>query len=135
MNKIKLSSIKNMSNYCVSKSGNVAKVTHILMRLHRKFRGKFPTFYYEGTEIEVDVTKDDIEKIVYCDHCGYQDLSENYIADQSCPYCGQVHSYGWEGYRLKGTKDYIYSDADWRRFNIDFKEQFKDNLGSYIITI
>lgn len=135
MNKIKLSTIKNMSNYCVSKSGNVAKVTHILMRLHRKFRGKFPTFYYEGKEIEVDVTKDDIEKIVYCDHCGYQDLPQNYIADQQCPYCGQIHSYGWEGYRLKGTKDYIYSDADWRRFNRDFKEQFKDNLGNYIMEV
>lgn len=135
MNKIKLSTIENKSNYCVSKSGEVASVQHILMRIYRKFRGRFPTFYYDGQEIEVDVKRDEIDHIVSCNHCGYQDLADNYIEDQKCPCCGQIHSYGWEGYRLKGTKDYIYSDADWHRFDRDFKEQFKDNLGNYIMEV
>lgn len=81
MNKIKLSTIKNMSNYCISKSGKVASVKHILMRLHHKFRGRFPTFYYEGQEIDIDITRDEIEKVVHCDHCGYQDLADNYTED------------------------------------------------------
>lgn len=100
---IKLTEIENLQDYFLTKSGELCTGSHILMRIKNKIRGKFPTFYYQGKQVIINVLKEDIEKVVYCDYCGHQELDKGEHNDgKCCPMCNSIHAYGWEGYRIKG---------------------------------
>lgn len=117
MNTIKITEIKNHQNYMYSKSGECASVSRVFYELTMKLRGRKPTWYYQGKKIIADITKDDIEEIVYCDSCGYQTTD----LEAKCPRCGEIRC---SGLRIKGTQHNVYADEDWNRFKDDFKKQF-----------
>lgn len=111
MEYIKLTEIENLQNYFLTKGGELCTGNHILMRIKNKIRGKFPIFYYQGKQVIINVGKEDIEEVIYCEQCGYQELdSESYKDNECCPRCNSTHAYGWEGYRIKGRKHHIYDD-------------------------
>lgn len=104
MDTINLSEIKNMQNMCVSKSELAMRTSRLLMLIKDRKRGKFPTCFYKGKQIKIDVKKEDIEEIIYCENCGYQEVDSNiYNEGDICPSCGRIHSWGYQSYRLKGT--------------------------------
>ena len=91
--KIKLSEIKNKQNMAITKSGDPCIVELLLRRLKTQKRGKKPTLYYKGMEVIPDVNKDDIERIIYCQHCGYQEVTDGWTDGRPCPHCGiLIHS-------------------------------------------
>ena len=129
MEYIKLSEIENLQNYFLTKSGELCIGSYILMRIKRKIRGKFPTFYYQGKQVIIDVTKEDVEEIIYCEYCGYQELDKvaNYETNVPCPRCGKIHAYGWEGYRIKGKIHHIYDDKTLNKMKRNGYEYRFDN--------
>lgn len=106
--KIKLNEIKNKQNMAITKSGDPCIVELLLRRLKTQKRGKKSILYYKGMEIIPDVNKDDIERIIYCQRCGYQEVTEGWADGKLCLHCGDSHSFGYEGFRIKGTLHYIY---------------------------
>lgn len=134
MEYIKLSEIKNTQNYFLTKSGEICTGNRILMKIKKKTKGKFPTFYYQGKQVTIDITKEDIEEIIYCEHCGYQEVDRNdYKNNDCCPRCSSVHAYGWEGYRIKGKVHYIYDDKTLKSmydngWKYDFSNELKEEV-------
>lgn len=126
MNTINITDIKNHQDYAVTKSGELCTVELLLRRIKTQKRGSKPIIFYKGKEVVVDIIKDDIERILYCEHCGFQKaVNEGYWEEENpCPICGNVQPYGWEGFRIKGTQHQIFSDKDWDRFGDKFKSQF-----------
>lgn len=123
--KIKISEIKNKQNMSITKSGETCSTELILRRVKTQKRGKKPTLYYKGKEVILDITKEDIERIIYCQHCGYQVNEDEWIRDSSCPHCNSNAHYGYEGFRIKNTLHYIYADFIWEKFPEEIKDRYR----------
>ena len=127
---INLSEIRNMQNKCFTKSGDCCTVERILFTIYKKQKGRKPTYYWQGNKINIDVKKEEIEKIAYCDSCGFQTTKD----EDSCNMCG--NSYGWfEGYRLKGAEHQIYDDSLWSTLSDEFKSKYVLKRFSYLRNI
>lgn len=122
MKTIKLSEITNLQNY-IHNSKDTAVAERILFEMVTKLKGRKPTWYYNGRKVIIDIKKEDVEEIVYCDSCGYQEVSsianEN---DEHCPKCG---GYGYlVGHRIKSTQHQVYSDEQWNKLPDNFKKKY-----------
>lgn len=128
MDYINATDIKNFQDYAVTKSGELCTVELLLRRIKTQKKGKKPTLYYKGMEVIPNITKSDIERILYCEHCGFQKVvnEDEWEEEIPCPTCGSIYAYGWEGYRLKGTQYQIYSNKEWDSFSNNFKSQFTE---------
>ena len=122
---IKLSEIKNHQNMAVTKSGDMCIIELLLRRLKTQKRGKKPTLYYKGMEVIPDVNKDDIERIIYCQRCGHQEVTDEWTDGMPCPHCGDSHLFGYEGFRIKGTLHKIYGDNIWESFKDEIKDRYR----------
>jgi Zn finger protein HypA/HybF involved in hydrogenase expression len=122
METVNLSEIKNFQNY-IHSSKDTAVVERILFEMVTKLKGRKPTWYYKGKKIIIDITKENIEEIAYCDSCGYQESSSiDNEDDEYCPKCG---GYGYfVGHRVKGRQHEIYSDEQWSKLPNDFKKKY-----------
>ncbi|MGL5329456.1 MAG: hypothetical protein ACRDD7_09310, partial [Peptostreptococcaceae bacterium] len=95
-------------NKCISKSGDRCVLERILYKLKDGGSGRFPTYYYKGMRIIVDIKKEDVDRVTYCDRCMI------YVKDddsEGCPKCGNIHSY-CIGYKIKFKKMYLHGDGD-----------------------
>lgn len=119
MNTVKLSEIDNLQNTIFTKSGEICSGERILFLLKENPRGRKPTFYTEDNrKVVIDISKDNIEEIMYCDSCGFQSTD----LDANCPNHGRYIV--MFGYRIKGKQHNIYSDKQWASLNHDFKKNF-----------
>ena len=101
-NTIKLSEIPNFQNDIWS-STEQAVAERILFKLYNKKR--MCKYRYGDKLIKIDITKEDIEKINYCQICG---SIKDVTLEENCPKCGR--DLVMIGYKLK-ERDYdMYSD-------------------------
>lgn len=107
---VKLSSIKNTNNYMSDKNGNCYLVQWILSNLYLGKKTK-KKFFYNGEELEVDITKDDIEIVKYTD------LGE-----------------WFEGYNIKGNEYKVYDDSYLSKLPKDFIERL-DNANKHLVNL
>lgn len=114
---MRLSEVYNVQNEVVTKSGVLTCFERILMDIYQGRKGKKPTYYYKGKEVIIDVNKDDIERIAYCDRCMTYVSHEN--AKNECNKCGNEISW-MQGWKLKNGKYYLYSDDVWYNFNKNY---------------
>lgn len=129
MDYINATEIENFQNYAVTKSGELCVAELLLRRIKTQKKGIKPTIFYKGKEVILNITKSDIERMLYCKHCGFQRIVEDEVWEDEgipCPICGNTHTYGWEGFRLKGTQHQIFSDEQWKKFSKNFKSQFTE---------
>lgn len=116
---INLSKIENMQNKCFTKNGDCCTVERILFTIYKTTKGRKPTYYYQDKKVIIDIKKKEIEKIAYCDSCGFQTIED----EDKCSNCG--NDYGWfVGYRIKGTEHQIYDDTLWSTLSGEFKIKY-----------
>lgn len=122
MKEINLTEIKNLQDMIYTKSGELCSGERILYCLYEGFKGRKPTYYtFNNEKINIDITKNDIEEITYCDSCGFQTTDMN----AKCPKHGEMRNMGL---RLKGEQHLIYGKDVWNTVTQEFKNQFKENL-------
>ena len=125
---MRLSEVENIQNEIITKSGVQTCFERVLIDIYRGKKGRKPTYYHKGQKVIIDITKDDIEKIVYCDCCMIYVPDE--IAKVKCNKCGNEIS--WiQGYKLKNKKYYLYSDNEWSGFNKDYTSTRSNEMIRY----
>lgn len=129
MREIKLSQVENLSNLAFTKSGECAALERILRRIKLGGKGRFPTYFYKDQKVVVDISKDDIEGIGYCDRCMIY-AKEDECTD-SCPKCGNDVSF-CEGLKLKDKKYYLYGDGEVSK---DYIDKYGNEIVEYKRTV
>ncbi|EQC1535608.1 hypothetical protein ACY1J9_001439 [Clostridium botulinum] len=118
---IRLSEIENLQNKAITKNGEIVSLERILIRLYNGNKGRIPTYYYKGKKVIVDIKKDDIERIGYCDLCMIYILLDN-EDEYCCPECKNNISF-CEGFKLKNKNYYLYSDKEYSLLNEECKKR------------
>lgn len=114
---MKLSEIENTRNEVVTKSGECCSFERMLMDVYEERKGRKTAYYYKGEKVIIDVGKDDIEKIAYCDRCMIYVSDE--ISRDKCNKCGNEISW-MQGWKLKNKKYFLYSDGVWSNFSKNY---------------
>lgn len=125
---MRLSEVENVQNEVITKSGVQTCFERILIDIHEGRKGKKPKYYHKGEEVIIDITKDDIEKIAYCDRCMIYVVDK--IAKDKCNKCGNEISW-MQGWKLKNKKYHLYSDRDWSNFSENFTSTRSNEMIRY----
>lgn len=129
MKEINVTDIKNFQNTIYIKNGETCIGERILYKILKKSKGRKPTYYTINNEkININITKDDIEEVVYCDFCGFQSAD----LEAKCP-SHPKHELQY-GYRLKGRKHLIYDDNTWSKLLLN-KKQYPYLQGEYVLDL
>ncbi len=118
MNKIKLSQLPPYRRCLVGSKHEIADVGHLYYRIYSGMRKvkclvSSSEKYYD-TEVEVDITKDDLVKFGYCDFCGKIVKEGNKCCSTEDDLLLGISTKEWYN---KNDRYFVYGSKEYKEYN------------------